>query len=382
MADIFLSYARVDVAVARRLAEALEKRGWSVWWDVEIRAGEEFGEVILRELTAARCVVVLRSETSRTRPFVRDEARRALNRSILIPVTIDGAELPIGFGELHTRSLRAWCTEQRAEIPVELERDLERLVPRALPPAGAEPTRMLSERGGVELVRIPGGRFWMGSPETEFERYDSEGPRHEVTVPAFWLGKFAVTNEEYGRYLAANPGAPEPDSWNLRWLNEPRQPVVGVSWEGARAFARWAGGRLPSEAEWERACRAGTSTSFSFGATITITPEQVNYHNPLARKGLNRGCPVAVGSLPPNGWELHEMHGNVSEWVEDDWHESYRGAPADGTPWLDAPRGSGRVFRGGSYFTVLREARAAYRGQTLPENGTIDMGFRLARGPE
>ena len=243
--------------------------------------------------------------------------------------------------------------------------------------------------GDVELVLVPSGRFLMGSPTDEEDRYDDEGPQHRVDLDSFYLGRYAVTNEEYGRYLAAHPEAAEPEYWSDRRFNGARQPVVGVSWEEARAFAAWAGCRLPTESEWEYACRAGTTTPFSFGENIS--PEVVNYDggHPYrdAPEGLNRGSTVPVGSLPANGWGLHEMHGNVWEWVEDDWHGRYEAAPVDGLAWVDRPRGAERVVRGGSWHSSAGNVRAAYRYRNEPEDrlrqisasGLPEVGMKQAR---
>jgi hypothetical protein len=124
---------------------------------------------------------------------------------------------------------------------------------------------LVTDPGGVELVFIQGGRFMMGSPEKEYERYDDEGPQHPVTVPDFYIGRYPVTNEEYGRFLASHRDVMEPEFWGNREFNQPKQPVVGVRWKDARRFAGWIGGGLPSEAEWEYACRAGTTTRFYSG---------------------------------------------------------------------------------------------------------------------
>lgn len=230
----------------------------------------------------------------------------------------------------------------------------------------------ISEPGGYELVRIPGGAFQMGSPEQEVGRYDSEGPLHEVQVPDFYLGRYPVTNEEYARFLKANPKVFEPGYWADRKYNQPRQPVVGVSWEDARRYAAWAGLRLPSEAEWEYACRAGSKTRYYSG----------DKDEDLDRVGWYRensgGQLHTVGEKEPNAFGLYDMHGNVWEWVEDDWHDNYKGAPNNGRAWFDKRRGSNRVVRGGGWGYDARDCRSADRGDITPDfRGGV--GFRLAR---
>ena len=190
-------------------------------------------------------------------------------------------------------------------------------------------SEIVAEQGGYELVLIPGGAFMMGSPEDEPERTKAEGPRREVAVPSFYMGRYPVTNREYAVFLKANPNMPEPEYWGDRQFNQPDQPVVGVSWEDARAYAQWAGLRLPTEAEWEYACRAGTDTPFFFENCLST--DQANYDGNYPYKGCPKGeyreKPTPVGSFPPNDFGLYDMHGNVFEWCEDDWHEQLqRGA--------------------------------------------------------
>ncbi len=229
----------------------------------------------------------------------------------------------------------------------------------------------------LPFVQIEGGTFRMGSPADEPERSEWEGPQHEVSVGGFELCATAVTNEAWAKF---EPDF-EPRSWQHGKPEElARLPVVEVSWWSAYLFTRWAGVRLPSEAEWEYACRAGTTTPFWFGETITT--DQVNFDGnyPYAdgEKGEYRKRTVPVGSLPPNGYGLYEMHGNVWEWCEDTWHDSYDGAPCDGSAWVDVGA-SLRVVRGGSWINDARYCRSAYRVHARPGLRDSDRGFRPAR---
>ena len=234
-----------------------------------------------------------------------------------------------------------------------------------------------------EMVVIPGGKFRMGSPTTEKDRGFDEGPVHSVKVKPFALGKFEVTQEEWKSVMGSNPS----------YFNEcgPRCPVEDVSWNDAQEFIRKLNEklglvgradryRLPSEAEWEYAARAGTTGPFSFEGPITV--DKANYDgNSYADspKGQFRGKTVEVGSLPANPWGLHEMHGNVYEWVEDCYHGSYNAAPKDGSAWTTGCQLSARVFRGGSWDGDPRNLRSASRDWITPDFRVLFCGFRLAR---
>jgi len=231
-----------------------------------------------------------------------------------------------------------------------------------------------AEQGGYELIRIPGGTFMMGSPESEEGRYDDEGPLHRVNVPDFYMGKYPVTNEEYGLYLQENPDSREPAFWANQQFNQPRQPVVGVSWDDAKKYAKWAGLRLPTEAEWEYACRANTQTRYYPG----------DKEEDLGRAGWygrNSGRQLhPVGEKEPNSFGLYDMHGNVWEWVEDDRHDNYNGGPNDGSAWINSPRGSARVIRGGAWNGGAHCCRSAIRGDDSPHDyRRVLLGFRLSR---
>ncbi len=230
-------------------------------------------------------------------------------------------------------------------------------------------------QGGYELVYIPGGKFCMGSPASEAERDDDESPQHPVRVSDFYMGRYPVTNDEYGRFLAENPKVKKPEFWAKREYNQPRQPVVGVSWEEACQYARWAGLQLPSEAQWEYACRAGTDTRFYSGDS-----EQDLDRAGWYRKNSDHKL-QSVGQKEPNGFGLYDMHGNAWEWVRDDWHNNYENAPNDGSDWIDEPRGPERVFRGGGWSIPAWYCRSACRSGSLPDNRYDSLGFRLVLRP-
>jgi len=233
------------------------------------------------------------------------------------------------------------------------------------------------------MVAVKGGTFTMGSFAGEAGRGIDEGPRRQVRVSDFWIGKFELTQAQWRAVMGANPSKFKGD--DLR--------VESVSWEEAKEFCRELnarlglseadGYRLPSEAEWEYAARAGSKTEFAFGETIN--PEIVNYdgNNPYggAPKGVYRRKTVAVGSLGvANAWGLFDLHGNVWEWCEDDWHSSYNEAPADGRAWVDiSSRASGRVNRGGGWSNLAVNCRSAYRLYGAPGYRDYFLGFRLVR---
>ena len=216
----------------------------------------------------------------------------------------------------------------------------------------------------LEMVLVPAGKFMMGSPKKEVGRYDDE-TQHEVTLTkSFYIGKYEVTQEQWESVMGFNPS----------YSKNAKNPVTGVSWEDCQEFIEKLNGitkgkyRLPTESEWEYACRAGTSTAYSFGANIT--PKDANYEY----SGIEN--PTDVGSYKPNTFGLYDMHGNVWEWCED-WKADYpKGAVID--PKGPAT-GSSRVLRGGSFDLVGSEARSSYRVNGTPTNRDGNPGFRLAR---
>ena len=212
---------------------------------------------------------------------------------------------------------------------------------------------------------IKPGWFMMGSDPIEAGSYDDEWPRHRVDFArGFWMFDTAVTEALWTAVTGEPAEAPL----------GPRYPVTNVGWIDARAFVQrlneglpglWAA--LPSEAQWEYTCRAGTESPYVFGQGITR--RQVCY---ASRK------PVPVGSLPANAWGLYEMHGNVWEWCEDHWHDSYRGAPTNGSAWIipEGPRFADRVLRGGSYGSPAADVRSTSRVGNHPGARNSRFSFR------
>ncbi len=234
----------------------------------------------------------------------------------------------------------------------------------------------------LEMVEIPGGTFTMGSPANEAGRDGGEGPQHQVTIPRFCMGKFEVTQAQW-RAVASLPKVSSDLNPNLSGFKGDNLPVERVSWEDAmevcarlsRATGRTY--RLPSEAEWEYACRAGTRTAFAFGETVT--PELVNYDGNYpygsAAKGTYRQITTAAGSVGyPNAFGLYDMHGNVWELCMDYWHDSYSGAPTDGSLWQTGDYANLRVVRGGAWSSHAANARSAYR---KTDSRDYDSGFRV-----
>jgi len=238
------------------------------------------------------------------------------------------------------------------------------------------------------MIRIPAGTFTMGSPYYyKLESEQDEGPIREVTVSRFSISKTEVTRSHWAACVRAGKCEEPPEKEGGHGDD---RPITQVSWQDALNYTNWLSQvtghpyRLPAEAEWEYAARAGTSTPFSFGDTIT--PEQVNF-NPRGRypsleQGYFRMQTVSVGSLPPNPWGLHEVHGNVWEWVEDDYHISYVNAPANGSAWVDSPRGKYRVIRGGSWLSAPSVVRSASRRPQAPDFPDDLLGFRVARSAQ
>jgi formylglycine-generating enzyme required for sulfatase activity len=253
----------------------------------------------------------------------------------------------------------------------------------------------------LEMVYIPGGTFTMGLPETEPESHDHEKPQHQVTIQPFFMGKYVATQAQW-KEVALLPKIERDLERDLSYFKGNNRPVECVLWHDAVEFCARVSKktgrnyRLPSEAEWEYACRAGTTTPFHFGETIT--PDLANYNGNEtyldAPKGKYRKETVDVGRFPPNAFGLYEMHGNVWEWCADPWHESYNGAPTDGSVWDEKNNDNSyqnsvdlltmsrnddrnRLLRGGSWFLNPLDSSSALRFYIAPDTRSHLIGFRF-----
>jgi len=248
----------------------------------------------------------------------------------------------------------------------------------------------------LEMVSIPSGRFVMGSPETEEGYHASQGPQHQIDIHDFWMSRYPITQSQW-EFVANLPKVAEylnPECANFR---EAERPVEQVSWYEAMEFcariSQLSGKKyaLPSEAEWEYACRAQTQTPFHFGQTMTTDLANYSgidweYQGKICSKGSYGagplGCdrrettPVANFAVA-NSFGLSDLHGNVREWCADPWHRNYTNAPTDGRIWQQNGDESKRVIRGGSWNTAPQKCRSARRDRFDPHASLYDIGFRV-----
>ena len=266
--------------------------------------------------------------------------------------------------------------------------------PESAPPTAGEPVAenrnrfsdaLKSGGFGPEMVVLPAGRFRMGCV-TRRDCFRDERPVHKVSIlRPLAVSRYAVTFDDYDRFDGSN--GPSDEGWGRG-----QRPVINVSWQKARAFAVWLSGetgehyRLLTEAEWEYAARAGSEKKFHFGDDISQLCRYANHadadtdyewRNTYCSDGVGKRTAV-VGRYAPNAFGLHDMHGNVWEWVQDCWKDTYRRAPKDGSPMLEGDC-SKRVLRGGAWGYEPESLRSAFRASLNAGGSTYDIGFRVAR---
>jgi formylglycine-generating enzyme len=228
-----------------------------------------------------------------------------------------------------------------------------------------------AQKPEIEWVIIPAGTFTMGSPANEPGREDDE-IQHEVTLKAFKMSMYEITFAQYDAFCEATGRQKlDDDGWGRG-----NRPVINVSWNDANAFTRWMGCRLPTEAEWEYACRAGTTTAYNTGDDLLTSLANFNGNYPVSTivQGEYEGKTLPVGSFPPNAWGLYDMHGNVWEWCKD-WYGEYRPGPQNNPKGPSS--GSFIVRRGGSWYGSEKYCRSANRNFSDPLHTYNFIGFRV-----
>ena len=445
---VFLSYSHKDGEALKNklkvhLASLIREKTIAPWQDRQIEAGAEWDLEIKTALESAQIILLLITPHFLDSRYCYDEEmQRAMQRhkegkARVIPIIMEPSDWQNSpFSKLQVlprdgEPVTLWKNENQALLSVvsELRRVINSMTREDPRQAGianpiaspsvqpANPTFefevvTVNAQGGIakrhqrqaeyftedlgigvrlELVKIPGGRFQMGSPMGEEGSHDSQRPQHSVTVPEFWMGKYLVTQTQYQAVMGRNPSHFSKNGDN--------RPVEQVSWHDAVEFceklSRQTGHayRLPSEAEWEYACRAGANTPFYFGPTITTDLANYrgkdfkfegktypgNYGN--GPYGSFREETTNVGSFSPNAFGLYDMHGNVWEWCVDHWHENYAGAPTDGTAWLSSDQSSYRLLRGGSWKDLPESCRSADRDRGYPDMQYYNIGFRVVCSP-
>ncbi len=399
-----VSQAETEAEARRRAAEeAARKR-----IDAEARAAAQAAQLALRQqqLQQEKLTRLAAEEARRVR---KEELRRQLaeRRALEAEKARQEAE-QASRKQAQAKAAAAYLAQQqraRAEQAARNQAELEVLLPTPASPVadleGVLRDRFLDGEGtGPELVLLPTGRFQMGSPDHERKIAMAAGsqagwlarelPQHWVGIDKpIAMGRYPVTVSEWRDFVRASgwrqggevnweaPGFPQLDT----------HPVVGINWYDAQDYLRWlseATGhkyRLPSEAEWEYACRAGTKTAFSFGDTITTS--QANYDGNFTYNGGERGAyrrgTTPAGMFPANPWGLFDMHGNVWEWVQDVVHDNYEGAPLDGSAWEEGGDQVRRILRGGSWLYNPRYLRSALRNGFSSALSNDIVGFRVVR---
>jgi formylglycine-generating enzyme required for sulfatase activity len=426
MCDVFVSYKKEDRALAERVVRALNAQGLSAWWDEGLTPRSAWDAELEREITLAACVVVLWTPRSVESDWVRTEAHFALDHAKLIPAMVERCTIPLAFllrqtvdlcdwqgqaDHRHWRKLLAWIADLvnakrpdgnaviRGTTPENAFREVVGRLPsgdaiadgafvNASTPAG---TAFRDSDASPVMRIIPRGAFVLGSAATDPDRAVNEGPQKRIEIPQpFALGVFPVLVSEYEALVGAGPtqtaAIASPRGWRSLFGHtaaatavvatspDPSVPVTHVSFEDATTFVTRlssASGetyRLPSETEWEYACRAGSRSRYAFGEMLDER---------MAVFGRSAG-PMAPGSCTPNAFGVYDMHGNVREWTADLWHESYDTIPQDGSPALEG-HGSMRVVRGGGWSDSPALLRSAARMRATESIRSPIIGLRLVR---
>ena len=401
--DVFVSYKKEDLKSAERVVEALKASGLSVWWDDGLTPKTAWDSEIERRIAESASVLVLWTPRSIASEWVRTEAHYGQDRGKLVPVMLEQCAIPLAFMLRQTinlcdwngdtahrqwRKLLAWVGDLIATKPGNA--NIPQALVAAQPNAFREIVGSLKSgepvfdgelvnastpagtafRDGSELpvMRILAqGTFLLGSPTHEPGRSVAEGPQKRIELPApFALGVYPVLVSEFEAVLGRLPKVTQPLTRAAPvthiTFDEAQELVARISARSGESY------RVPSEAEWEYACRAGTRGSYSFGDRIDTT---------MALFDAAEG-PKAAGLFPANAFGLHDMHGNTREWTADLWHESYESTPSDGRPAGEG-HSSMRVVRGGGWCDKALMLRSANRMRATETVRSNVIGVRVAR---
>ena len=361
--DVFLCHNSEDKPQVRKIAEQLQQYDLKPWLDIwELPPGRSWQRLLEKQIEQISSAAVFVGENG-FGPWQQQELYAFLSEFVdrdcpVIPVLLPNAptkpELPVFLRQFTWVDFRASDPDPMYQLRWGITGKKPQLInsaPSPSPQISQSPSSFIETLPGnikLEMVKIPAGSFTMGSDEN-----DDEKPKHQVKLKEFYLGKYPVTQEQYQAIMGNNPS---------HFQDNPKNPVENVSWNDAQEFCQKLNEktgkkyRLPSEAEWEYACRAGSQTRYYFGDDEKVLEEYAWYNKNAGSKTH------PVGQKKANNWGLFDMSGNVWEWCEDSWHTNYENAPMDGSAWNDnhSPT-AGRVLRGGSWNVYPRNCRSAYR---------------------
>ncbi|TRU07303.1 MAG: TIR domain-containing protein [Microcystis sp. Msp_OC_L_20101000_S702] len=442
--QIFLAHASEDKPAVLALYNRLKQAGYKPWLDEEdLIAGQIWRDEIPKAIKASQIFLACLSGKSAKQGYIQRELRIALDTLgqmlpgtiFFIPMRLEECEIPdlrsaeVGLNLRDIHRLDYWkengFEQLERAITYQFKLEPEELKQSVIVPE--EPKKLLSvfnfEIVGVnakgeqikkeskqsqyfaqdlgngitlEMIAIPGGTFTMGTEDEEIERlvkkfnwdgFRWERPQHRVTVSSFYMGRYPITQSQW-KAIAATAKIDIDLETNPSNFKGDELPVEIVNWYQATEFCKRLSRetkreyRLPSEAEWEYACRAGTTTPFYFGETITGKFANYRASNTYAEeaKGEYRQQTTPVGQFPPNAFGLYDMHGNVWEWCADTWHDNYDGAPRDGSVWTENGNDNRSPLRGGSWCFNPYFCRSAYRGFNNRRDFSSFYGFRVVCG--
>ncbi|REJ48827.1 MAG: TIR domain-containing protein [Microcystis flos-aquae DF17] len=441
--QIFLAHASEDKPAVLALHERLKQAGYKPWLDKkDLIPGQIWRDEIPKAIKASQIFLAcLSAKSANKQGYIQRELRIALDTLgqmllgtiFFIPMRLEECEIPdlrlaeVGLNLRDLHWLDYWEEDgfEQLERAITYQFKLEPEEPKQLLSvfnfevvrvnAKGEQIRKESKQSQyfrqdlgkgitLEMVAIPGGTFLMGTEDEEIERlvkkFNWEGFRrerlqHEVTVPPFFMGKYPITQAQW-KAIASRTDLKVKQDLDFKpayFKDRPdsdRRPVEQVNWYDAVEFCARLSKltvreyRLPSEAEWEYACRAGTTTPFYFGETITGELANYNASNTYADElnGEYRNETTRVGQFPPNAFGLYDMHGNVREWCADTWHDNYDGAPTDGSVWIENGNDNRSPLRGGSWGYNPTYCRSAIRYDYYFRrvNRINNYGFRVVCG--